>query len=944
MSNARIKPEPESRLSRASLRLVDLLIAALIFVLPYIMGGREAWGHWFVISVSMVLGAAWCVHAAVQGRRYQISWLELFLIAGFAIVWFQIQPQDAATMSEFSSEYDRLLPTWASTQGDTAHWNTLSLTPIETAHAVWMWLAYSVIFTVVYQRIRSANDSKRLLQAVAIAGVGMTAFGLFQWATSNGNFFWYYEHPYTDTSEHLKGAFTNRNHFAQFLSLTIPPLLWWLFREMKVFLSDRSSSENSTFAKQLSAEILALLCAVSVVCLAVALTLSRGGMMSAAAATLIALIGLWRGFKVGGAMAGMLLGGGLLTLSLLAFSDQEQLQVKLDQLISGDADEIDVGGHRRAIWAADSKVIEKFPLLGTGVGSHRDVYSIYMDDYADFAMAEMTHAESSFVHVALETGLVGAAILIVALLLVLLRLIAGSLRKGEVGSASIAVVVIAALIGASLHAVVDFIWYVPAIVVVSLMLLAVGLRSVTRNFNESVDRGIWVPRLAWAALAGCCLLGLVSCQAELMTRIAGEKHWYAALRTKLDVPDDRADGFEGLEGGDAVVFDNELVRLTDEEKAQQEAERIQRFQAGQLRFYAKRINHLHRSLQANPRQHRAQALMADDLLKLFDLLQLNGESRMPLNMVRDAALGSGFENAAELGEWAERACGKTIQLVAMSGELSRKSLAQCPVQGYAYVSLMEADFMRDPADELHDQLIEQAMLVRGHDPRVRFVAGREAMLSGEQQKAMELWESVFHSAQQFRLNVLNSVADQVPVEFFINQFHPNVEELKDLVAIYRALDRERDVAVALDRLCEAIPLEAPEIEDEDERLEELLLGYAAASELEDYERAVKLLQPMVDEFPLAFEPRYYLGASLVELERPDEALPHLQWCHEHDPGNAWVPGLIARARRLQLKADDSPRQRIDRLSQLKARYSQPQQTSENAEYPADGIESASTIP
>lgn len=944
MNNAATIKETKKRQTPWSLHLVDGLLAILILVLPFIMGGRESWGHWFVISASFLLGAAWCLHSAIRGGRYQVSWLELFLLAGLAIAWFQVQPQAPSAMSRFSEEYDRLLPIWASTQPESEsspHWNTLSLTPVETRHAIWMWAAYCVVFVVGFQRIRSEKDCRRLLQTVGISGVIMTAFGLFQWATSNGKFFWYYEHPYTDTSEHLKGAFTNRNHFAQFLSLTIGPLLWWLFRELKIYISGRTESQKSTFGKQLTLEILLLLCAVSIVGLAILLSLSRGGMISAGAVTLIAMIGLWRGFKVGGAMAGMLLGSGLLVFSLLAFSDQEQLQVKLDQLISGDADKIDVGGHRRAVWIADSKVIEKFPFLGTGVGSHRDVYSIYMDDYADYAMAEMTHAESSFVHVALETGLIGSGLLIFALLLMLGRLVIGALRKSE--NASVAVTVIAAAVGAILHAVVDFIWYVPAIVVISLLLLAVGLRA-ARGFHHRSTAGLWIPRPAWAILCGCCILGLITAQPELFRRIAGERHWYAALRTKLDVPNDKTDGFEDLEGGDAVTFDNEPERLSDEEEARRDAERIERFQLGQLRFYAERVSHLHRSLQANPQQHRAQALMADDLLKLFDLLQIRSQSHMPLNMVRDAALVSEFQSSDELHNWANRACGKTIQLVAMSSELSRKSLAQCPVQGYAYVSLMESNFMRDPADELHDELIDQAMLVRGYDPRVRFVAGREAMMSGEQQRALELWESVFHSAQSFRLNVLNSVANQVPVEFFIAQFHPNVEELKDLLAIYRSLERERDVRVVLDQLCDAIPKEAPDIEDEDERLEEMLLAYNAAAELEDYERAVKLLVPMIDEFPLAFEPRYYLGATLVELERPKEAMPHLQWCHEHDPGNIWVPKLIARARRLMIEPLSSRRTHLNRLSRLKSRRSQRQQTPENTGQSPGGIESAAIIP
>ena len=94
--------------SRVVLTIVDVLIGALIFLLPFIMGGREAWGHWFLITVSLSLGVSWAVYAAVQGSRYSVSWLEVFLIAGLSIAWFQVQPQTPETMSRVSPEYAQL--------------------------------------------------------------------------------------------------------------------------------------------------------------------------------------------------------------------------------------------------------------------------------------------------------------------------------------------------------------------------------------------------------------------------------------------------------------------------------------------------------------------------------------------------------------------------------------------------------------------------------------------------------------------------------------------------------------------------------------------------------------------------------------------------------------------------------------------------------------------
>jgi tetratricopeptide (TPR) repeat protein len=226
---------------------------------------------------------------------------------------------------------------------------------------------------------------------------------------------------------------------------------------------------------------------------------------------------------------------------------------------------------------------------------------------------------------------------------------------------------------------------------------------------------------------------------------------------------------------------------------------------------------------------------------------------------------------------------------------------------------VETGFVNDLQGSGQQLLVDQAMLVRGYDPRVRFVAGREAIMHGDSDTAMELWESVFHSNRYFRMNILQMTARQVPVEFFLQQFEPDAAELEDLLEIYTAIKRDRDTAILLRTLCDAIPLAAEQMEDEDERLAQLMKAYGYARRLTDLELAVRIAKSTADEFPLAFEPRYHLGMTLVELERPEEALEHLQWCHEQDPGNIWIPKLIVRARRQMLEPSDESPQRLTRL-------------------------------
>lgn len=921
----------QSAAARVLLKCVDVLIGVLILILPFVMGGREAWGHWLLITAAGALGTCWCVYSAVANHRYRISWLELFFLAGLAIVWFQLQPQAADRLAKFSSEYQRLLPIWAATQTvaptttEAQHWKTISLTPAETRHAVAVLLAYGLIALVFFQRLRTQKDCQRALQAVAVSGVLMTLFGLLQWASSNGKFFWVYEHPFTDPTEHLKAAFTNRNHFAQFLALSIGPLLWWLvtlirralssdapvvitapeaasLRNSKSKASPKTRSTGGAFtlttedsSRMLTIPILILVVCIATVGLSVLLSLSRGGMLASIAAVLIASIGLWRGFNLPGTMAALFLGTSIIIFSGLAFVDQEQVQTRVEELISGDADQVDAGGVRRAVWAADAKVIQQFPLLGTGIGSHRDVYSLYMDNYADFATFELTHAESSYIHLALEAGLIGCGLLILGLLWFIGRLAWGYFTETSCERRSIIVAVAASAAAGMLHAVTDFIWYVPAIVVVSLLLVAIGLNSVSRQLSSTESSiGIPLPRIIWMAMAAVCAVTAGWVQPDLLARVDAEQHWYASLNTTLEKPLDD-DGFSNLKAGDTITLDDKT--LDDEDESNElNAEEQRKQRLAEIEYLKTRIQHLRLCIQARPDQHRPQLAMAENLLRLFDLLQQESTNPLPLNMVRDAAVSANFESTDALKQWLEAACENRIQMVYLADRLSRQALAHCPIQGYGYLNLLETSFISHLGDQHGKDLLDQAILVRGHDPRVLYIAGREALMANDRDTAFEYWNTVFHSSKYFRMNILKMLAPQVEARFFVHQFQPNGEELMDLLRVYIALERDEESDFIRRQLCKIIPEESSSIEDEDERLKMMLFASQFAMELEDHQLAANLLEQTLANFPTAYDAHHRLAVTYYELKSYQQALAHLKWCHEWDPGSEWVPELIRSSR------------------------------------------------
>ena len=219
-------------MQRRMLQVVDMALAGCIFIVPLLMGGRGALGRLALVTLAVVAALAW---AMLQALRRQAFWrpsrAEWLLAAAVVLLVLQLAPLPQGMLAWMAPKTAELLPLWSG-QGDPSAalgtWSCISLTPGATRAALPVFVAYALLFLVTVQRIHAIEDAERLLSWIALAAVIMAGFGLVQLLTSNGKFFWFYEHPFATTYDEAKGSFTNRNHFAHFLALGVGPLIWWL--------------------------------------------------------------------------------------------------------------------------------------------------------------------------------------------------------------------------------------------------------------------------------------------------------------------------------------------------------------------------------------------------------------------------------------------------------------------------------------------------------------------------------------------------------------------------------------------------------------------------------------------------------------------------------------------------------------------------------------------
>lgn len=853
---------------------VDLGFGVLIVLLPFLMGGREGPGQFVLVLASCWTAVCWgLLQLRHAESRWTLSLAEPLLLAGVGLVVLQVLRLPQGMLERLSPRLGELLSHWQA-GGSLPRWDQVSLMPGETIDSLMVLMSYVLIFVVAIQRIRSEQDSFRLMKALACTATLMAAFGLLQYATSNGRFFWFYENPFTDTDRVVKGAFTNRNHFASFLALGVGPLVWCL-TSAAVRARSNDPAPQPTLLSPSSVMGLVVL-ATSVVVFGSLLSLSRGGAIALGVAFVVSGVTLYRSALVSGQLAAAAVCVVVTTCGLMAAYGEEQIQKRLDQIASVDVEQLDSHDGRRAIWAANIAGIREFPVAGTGVGSHREVYPIYMEDSGADYRNEFTHAENGYLQVGLETGVTGLCLLGACFLLALFWTFKGLGRHDRPMVTAAQAASLSGLLVSLVHSGADFVWYVPACVVPVILLAASACRL--RQLQKA-EKGSWVPqlplpRLSWSVAAvGVMVLTIWMVPAKYR-RMEAQQHWYRYLHMSLTAEDPAAQ----VRG--SSLLRNRLIAVS-------------------------------RTIAADPTQARPHTRMAGLCLQAFHELQTASENPMSLAMIRNAAETNPWESREQMDAWLGRVFEERGEYLNKALAHTLKSLELCPLQGRAYLYLAELGFLDKSRDHQPTRLVDQAMLVRPHDPQVLFASGREKLLAGQGPAAVKLWKRAFGLSRKYQFAIISQMASVVTAEDLISTFEPDAEALAHTSERYRELGRAADMQYAMRAFTEACSTMA---EDKtvpvDRSIRFLLAARKINDELGDTAGAQQCFVRASQLRPQEYRVHYQFGVWLAERQRYAEAAEEFRKCSSIRPGDDHARRLAVAMRRKQLDSQLSPGSRI----------------------------------
>lgn len=855
-----------------SLWFVDVGLAAAIFVLPFVMGGRQAIGEFTLAVIACWTAFAWLVHAAsgrVSGWRF--SGLEPLLIAGIVLCLIQTLSLGPEWVEAVSPHLRRLLPLWESASaGDPSMamvdgpWASISLVPAATRSSLCCVIAVAMLFVVAVQRVDTVADAKLLMRAVAVSAALMAIFGSVQFLSGNGKFFGVYDHPFTHTRDYAKGAFTNPNHFANFLAMSVPILLAW----HAVHAANRNRIPRTpypSFSERLTrwSGAIALVC-LAAVGLGILLSQSRGGLITTCVGSIVTLVILYRqrllSLGTTGTIGGIAIAA-LLSLTLFGNHIQSLVEHNFHELVSGDIQQLDRGDARRKIWAAAVKGISDYPLLGTGLSTHREVYWTYFDHPE--VDGEYSHAENGYLQLVLETGLVGGGIAAATVLVIAFWCGRGLWRHPSQEAGALLAAVTGALAVNLVHSITDFVWYVPACMTVVALLAACACRldrlSVSRRERPVNVPSCAVPSYAFrgAMLAGAAGVLAISMWMVQVKRpaIAAESLWFDYIR---------------------------IVRNRHQSDDEFEREEHERHKLATILAAAK----------ADPSNCRIQMRAASAALTKFHEDRAAQPGSMSLANIRDAARASQWESPQQLQDWLNNpgVLGDRAQLDEVWNR-TRHALSLCPLLAEGYIRLAEIAWIYGATSRDEDALLVQSLLVRPYDPLVHFAAGREAWLRGKETAALDHWKRAFDDDAKYQQLIINLLAPVVPAQFLLDNFDPDTDALVRLRDAYRNSHDPSGLQSICQILVQRLSHEAAAASHQQavslwQKIHETYI------ELGDAEGARRSAEAAVAVDPNSYTANLLLGRWCYMTQDYATASKHLHFCHLLRPQDAALNQML----------------------------------------------------
>lgn len=395
---------PASKFDKA----IEWLMISLLAFMPFAFGAVEAWSEQVVVSLVGVICICFILKLFFEkDTRVICSWAYVPIVLFITVAIFQLVPLPSCLIGAFSPS---TVFTKQELLGDLPNSDellrsmTLSFYPDATKHDLRLVLAVTAVFFIVVNVYHRTDQVKRLLTAIVAIGALVALLALGQDVFGNGKIYWLIS---PGRGEAYSGPFVNHGHYGQFMNLSIGAALGLLFVKIQETFSGKRIMAPEVCQYLISPRAKTIWFLVGMIILGVTtvfLSLTRGGMVSmfVAAGITTLILSTRRSIKGRGWVMGLMAVGAFICILYMGFDAVYDRLASLRDLHQ-------VEGGRWQIVKDISLAWAKFPVFGTGLGTHEVVYPMF--DRSTSAMLA-TYAENEYAQIAEETGLVGLVALV----------------------------------------------------------------------------------------------------------------------------------------------------------------------------------------------------------------------------------------------------------------------------------------------------------------------------------------------------------------------------------------------------------------------------------------------------------------------------------------------------------------------------------------------------
>jgi len=446
------------------IKFVFWSLLSLVVVMPLAFGGNRP-VPWSIMSlITGLLLVIWGIAANEKRELSRVSLKHIwFFVIPFVIVMLWIPLQI------FLLNTDAIVhPIWQMTQKalDSPTKPSITLDVHKTAEGFMKLLTYGMIFWLSLQVGRSPPNAKKLITAIAIAGGFYALYGIIVYTLGNEHILWYNKTAYYES---LTSTFVNRNSYATYAGIGLIVSLALFFTKL-LKNADRSNMRQLyiTLINNFTTKSALFLLIVLLLIASLIMSNSRAGLVSASIGC-ISFIGLFTLTKAAkshrfilGISSLILVSVFIIALALGGDAISKRFS-KLDQ-------EIEARGN---IYSISVSAIKDFAILGSGLGTFENTFSMYRDSrLPNQFLRRVDHAHNTYLETVIELGMPAFILLTISIFSILVVCFKGLINREQDAMFPAIALATSAIIWT--HALFDFSIEMPAISITYSTILGVG--------------------------------------------------------------------------------------------------------------------------------------------------------------------------------------------------------------------------------------------------------------------------------------------------------------------------------------------------------------------------------------------------------------------------------------------------------------------------------------